>query len=157
MSLLLNLLKNRYLLITLSILIIYILDLILYGVFSHVDCVFLIFIIFIEFCRGRELAVSLLTGFLEDILYSPVIGIFTLFYFFLFIFKNIYARFVDYNNAGTRLILYIILTLLYINFNLILYTFPLTAYIHYNLIHFMLDFAVIVLLFILKGRDSFAI
>jgi hypothetical protein len=153
MYLLLNWIKNKYFIFIIVILFLYIINLILLDIISCIDYILILYLCFIELGnKNNVLSLSIITGLLIDLLYSPVIGIYLLVFFLFFITSEIYRNYVDFEKFYIRFLFYLCITVIYINFNLFFYNYTLDAYMVININRLSLDILSMLFSFIIMKR-----
>jgi cell shape-determining protein MreD len=112
-----------------------------------------LYICFIEFgSRNNILSLSIVTGLIADIFYSPIIGISLFIFFLIYIALIIYKNYVDFEKFYIRIIFYMAIIMIYINYNLVLYDYPLDAFLVFNIKRLSLDVLIVLLVFTLVKR-----
>jgi hypothetical protein len=153
MYLLLNWIKNKYFIFIIVILFLYIINLILLDIISCIDYILILYLCFIELGnKNNVLSLSIITGLLIDLLYSPVIGIYLSIFFLFFITSEIYRNYVDFEKFYIRFLFYLCITVIYINFNLFFYNYTLDAYMVININRLSLDILSMLFSFIIMKR-----
>jgi hypothetical protein len=153
MYLLLNWIKNKYFIYIISTITIYIIGLVAVNYISCIDYLMLLYICFIEFGNKNNIfSLSIITGFIADIFYSPIIGISLIVFFLIYIALIIYKNYVDFEKFYIRIIFYMTILLIYINYNLVLYNYPLDAFIVFNIKRVCFDMFMVLLVFIIVKR-----
>lgn len=158
MYLLYNLIENRYTIYISLILLLYIINLVFWSILSVFDFILVLYIIFLElFKREKFIYISILTGFMLDLLYMPIIGIYMLLFYTFYIIKLIYFKFFNFDHFNIRFFFYCILIFIYINFNLIYYGFSYEYFMPIVMQRFLIDIFFILLINYTIKRASFDI
>ena len=153
MYLLLNWIKNKYFIYIILTVFIYVFGLVAFNYISNIDYLMVLYICFIE-CGNRNniFSLSIMTGIIADILYSPIIGISLFIFFLIYIISIIYKNYVDFEKFYIRIIFYIVIIMVYINYQLVLYNYPLDIFLSINIRRLSLDMLVVLLVFVLAKR-----
>jgi cell shape-determining protein MreD len=153
MYLLLNWIKNRYFIFIIIIITLYIIGLVVVNNILYIDYILITYICFIELGNRNDIFIlSIITGLIMDLLYSPIVGVYLIVFFLFFIASEIYRNYVNFEKLNIRIFFYLSIILVYINFSLVVFRYPLDTFLAININRLSLDISVCLLLFILIKR-----
>ena len=149
----LNWIKNRYFIFIIIIITLYIIGLVVVNNILYIDYILITYICFIELGNRNDIFIlSIITGLIMDLLYSPIVGVYLIVFFLFFIASEIYRNYVNFEKLNIRIFFYLSIILVYINFSLVVFRYPLDTFLAININRLSLDISVCLLLFILIKR-----
>jgi len=158
MYLLLNWIKNRYFIFIIITITLYITGLVVVNNILYIDYILITYICFIELGNRNDIFIlSIITGLIMDLFYSPIVGVYLIVFFLFFIASEIYRNYVNFEKLNIRIFFYLSIILVYINFSLVVFRYPLDTFLAININRLSLDIFVCLLLFILIKRIQSAI
>jgi hypothetical protein len=150
---LLNWIKNKYFLFIVLNLLFYILNLAVFNAISYVDYSLAIYLCFVELGnRNNIFPLSVINGFILDCLNNHLIGWYLILFFMFFLMSEVYRNYVNFEKLYIRLLFYLSVIIIYINYNLLIYHYPLQAYVSFNVNRLSSDILFVFLLFLLFKR-----